>query len=81
MTTAKLTAAVLVLSSVGWATDAKSLLLGIGIGLGLYGAQTTRQYVVMPVVHKIQRVIRPIPQDKIDKERRRAEKAARKARK
>lgn len=56
------------------AVDGKSLLIGIGIGLGLYTFQGTRTHVILPVAHAIQRTIRPIPQDKIDK-------AARKARK
>lgn len=44
--------------------DAKSLLIGITIGLGLYGIQTTRNKVVLPAVHAVQHVIRPLPQDK-----------------
>jgi len=79
MKTFKTIAAVLLLSSVSLAVDGKSLLIGIGIGLGLYTYQGTRQHVILPATHKIQRTIRPIPQDKIEKENRRALKAAKRA--
>lgn len=61
------------------AVDGKSLLIGISIGLGVYGYQGTRTHVVAPAVRAVQRVIRPIPQDKVDRANRKAEKARKKA--
>ena len=57
----------------------KMLLIGISIGLGLAGYQGTRQHVILPTAHAVQRTIRPLPQDKIDKENRKEVKAAKRA--
>jgi hypothetical protein len=46
MPSSKTLAVVLALSSISWAVDGKSLLIGIGIGLGTY---VTRNYVALPV--------------------------------
>jgi hypothetical protein len=66
------------LSLTASAVDQKSLLLGIGIGLGMSAYQGTRSKVLLPTAHFIQRTVRPIPQDKIEKANRKAAKAARK---
>lgn len=66
------------LASEALAVDSKSLFIGIGIGLGLYTYQGTRTHVFLPAAHAVQRTIRPVPQDKIDKANRKAAKLARK---
>lgn len=60
------------------AVDGKVLLVGIGIGLGIYTYQGTRNHVILPTIHAVQRTVRPTPQDKIDKQRNKAIKEARK---
>ena len=72
-------ALILALSTAALAVDGRSLLIGISIGLGLTAYQGTRQHVVLPVGHAMQRAIRPIPQDKIDRENRKAAKRAKKS--
>ena len=61
--------------------DAKSLLIGITIGLGLYGVQTTRKKVVLPAVHAVQHTVRPIPQDAEEKRQKKQAKLEKKRRK
>lgn len=75
-----LTITVLLVATSCYAVDGKSLLIGISIGLGIYTYQGTRQHVVLPTVHAIQRTIRPLPQDKINKQQRKAAKRLKKAR-
>lgn len=55
------------MNAVATPVDGRSLLIGITIDLGVYTYQGTRNKVVLPTVHVIQRTIRPIPQDKIDR--------------
>lgn len=72
-------ATVLALSLPSPATDGKSLLIGISIGLGITAYSGTRNHIVLPAAHAIQRSVRPVPQDRIDRENRKAAKAAKKA--
>lgn len=71
-------AIIVALSLPSLATDGKSLLIGISIGLGITAYSGTRNHIVLPAAHAIQRSIRPVPQDRIDRENRKAAKAAKK---
>jgi hypothetical protein len=60
-----------------WAVPA--WLIGFGVGVTVQIIPFTRNKVIMPPLRKMQRTIRPIPQDKVDAANHRAEKARRKA--
>lgn len=57
-------------------------LIGFGVGVTVQVIPFTRNHIIMPPLNAakrtIQRTLRPIPQDKIDAQRKREEKARRK---
>jgi hypothetical protein len=67
------------LASTAIAVDQKSLLLGIAIAAGFQAVPLTRTHVVQPMVHAIQRAVRPVPQDAADREAKKQRKAEQKA--
>lgn len=73
-------AVVLLLSQLTYAVDGKSLLIGIGIGLGLY-YKPVANHTVKPMARKIQRTVRPLPQDKVEAQQKKEAKRLKKEKK
>lgn len=53
-------------------------LIGFGAGVAIQFIPYTRNHIIMPVARKIQRTVRPVPQDKIDRDNMKAERARQK---
>lgn len=49
-------------------------LIGFSVGVGVQVVPWTRNHIILPPLRTVQHTIRPIPQDKIDREMRRSAK-------
>lgn len=65
----KTLAVMLLLIAPSSAVDQKSLLLGIAIGVGIYGYQGTRNHVILPVAHAMHRAMHPKQYQRINTKR------------
>lgn len=72
LTVVLLSATLPALAAPGW-------LIGFGVGVTIQIIPFTRNHIIMPPLKLAQRTIRPMPQDKIDKANKKAEKVRRKA--
>lgn len=72
---------VLLLAMITPSFAAPAWLIGFGVGVAIQLVPFTKNRIILPTARTVQRTIRPVPQDKIDKDNRKAERARQKLQK